>query len=78
MNQTALSKRWLLPTDSDLRTCGVRQRSYCKANDARVAYKEELILDAIPYRQRREHIRGLKLTYEGTFLRHFTARWQPI
>jgi len=39
-----------------------------------VDYAVEIILEVW---KKRDAIRGLKLTYEAPFLRHFTARLQP-
>jgi tryptophanase len=38
-------------------------------------YVVEIILEVW---KRRERIRGLELTYEAPFLRHFTARLAPV
>jgi tryptophanase len=38
-------------------------------------YVVEVIMDVW---KRRERIRGLELTYEAPFLRHFTARLTPV
>ena len=40
-----------------------------------IDYVVEIILEVW---KRREQIRGLKLTYEAPFLRHFTARLEPL
>jgi tryptophanase len=40
-----------------------------------VDYVVEIILQVW---NKRESIRGLKLVYEAPFLRHFTARLEPI
>jgi tryptophanase len=40
-----------------------------------IDYVIEVILEVW---RRRERIRGLKLTYEAPFLRHFTAHLEPL
>ncbi|MBD3336262.1 MAG: tryptophanase, partial [Candidatus Eisenbacteria bacterium] len=40
-----------------------------------VDYVSEVVLDVWA---RREELRGLRLTYEAPFLRHFTARFEPL
>jgi hypothetical protein len=45
------------------------------ADDYRIDYVIELILEVW---QRREGIRGLKLTCEAPFLRHFTVWREPV
>ena len=40
-----------------------------------VDYVIEVILEVW---NRREQIRGMRLTYEAPFLRHFTARLEPV
>jgi tryptophanase len=40
-----------------------------------IDYVVEIILEVW---KRRERIRGLKLTYEAPFLRHFTAWLEPV
>jgi tyrosine phenol-lyase len=40
-----------------------------------IDYVVEVILEVW---RKREKIQGLKLTYEAPFLRHFTARMEPV
>ena len=40
-----------------------------------IDYVVEVILEVL---ERREQIRGMKLTYEAPFLRHFTAHLEPV
>ena len=40
-----------------------------------IDYVVEIILEVW---QRREQIRGMQLTYEAPFLRHFTAHLEPV
>jgi tryptophanase len=40
-----------------------------------IDYVAEVVLAVFA---RRERLRGLRLTYEAPFLRHFTARMEPI
>jgi tyrosine phenol-lyase len=56
----------------DLVRLAIPRRVYTQSH---IDYVVEVILDVFA---RREHIRGLKLTYEPPFLRHFTARFEMI
>jgi tyrosine phenol-lyase len=55
----------------DLVRLAIPRRTYTQSH---IDYVIEIILDVW---RRREHIRGLRLTYEAPFLRHFTARMEP-
>jgi len=57
--------------DMDLVRLAIPRRVYTQSH---IDYVIEVILEVW---QRREKIRGLKLTYEAPFLRHFTARLEP-
>ncbi len=56
----------------DLVRLAIPRRVYTQSH---VDYVVEVILEVWA---RREHIQGLKLTYEAPFLRHFTARFEPL
>ncbi len=56
----------------DLVRLAIPRRVYTQSH---VDYVVEVILEVW---RRREQIRGLKLTYEAPFLRHFTARLEPL
>ena len=56
----------------DLLRLAIPRRVYTQSH---IDYVVEVILEVW---KRREKIRGLKLSYEAPFLRHFTARLQPI
>jgi tyrosine phenol-lyase len=56
----------------DLVRLAVPRRVYTQSH---IDYVIEIILEVW---KRRERIRGLKLTYEAPFLRHFTARLEPV
>src|SRR6476660_2929333 len=56
----------------DLVRLAIPRRVYTQSH---VDYVVEVILDVW---NRRENIRGLRIEYEAPFLRHFTARLQPI
>jgi tyrosine phenol-lyase len=56
----------------DLVRLAIPRRVYTQSH---VDYVIEVILDVW---QRREHIRGLRLTYQAPFLRHFTARFERL
>lgn len=56
----------------DLVRLAIPRRVYTQSH---IDYVVEVILDVW---KRRDHINGLKLTYEAPFLRHFTARLEPI
>jgi tryptophanase len=55
----------------DLVRLAIPRRVYTQSH---VDYLIEIILEVW---KKRDHIRGLKLTYEAPFLRHFTARLEP-
>jgi tyrosine phenol-lyase len=55
----------------DLVRLAIPRRVYTQSH---IDYVVEVILDVW---KRREQIRGLKLTYQAPFLRHFTARFEP-
>ncbi|HKZ53048.1 MAG TPA: tryptophanase [Candidatus Acidoferrales bacterium] len=57
--------------EMDLVRLAIPRRVYTQSH---IDYVIEVILEVW---QRREQIRGLKLTYEAPFLRHFTARLEP-
>jgi tryptophanase len=56
----------------DLVRLAIPRRVYTQSH---VDYVVEVILEVW---KRRQQIRGLKLTYEASFLRHFTARLAPL
>jgi tryptophanase len=56
----------------DLVRLAIPRRVYTQSH---IDYVVEVILEVW---KKREHIRGLKLTYEAPFLRHFTARLEPV
>ena len=56
----------------DLVRLAIPRRVYTQSH---VDYVIEVILEVW---RRREQIRGLELTYEAPFLRHFTARLRPL
>ena len=56
----------------DLVRLAIPRRTYTQSH---VDYVIEVILDVW---RRREQIRGLRLTYEAPFLRHFTAHLEPV
>ena len=56
----------------DLVRLAIPRRVYTQSH---VDYVVEVILEVW---KKRESIRGLKLTYEAPFLRHFTARLEPV
>ena len=58
--------------EMDLVRLAIPRRVYTQSH---IDYVIEVILEVW---QRREQIRGLKLTYEAHFLRHFTARLEPV
>ena len=55
----------------DLVRLAIPRRAYTQSH---VDYVVEVILEVW---KKRDSIRGLKLTYEAPFLRHFTARLEP-
>ena len=55
----------------DLVRLAIPRRVYTQSH---IDYVVEVILDVW---KKREQIRGMKLTYEAPFLRHFTARMEP-
>ena len=56
----------------DLVRLAIPRRVYTQSH---IDYVVEVILDVW---KKRDQIRGLKLTYEAPFLRHFTARMEPV
>jgi tyrosine phenol-lyase len=56
----------------DLVRLAIPRRVYTQSH---IDYVVEIILEVW---KKRESIRGLKLTYEAPFLRHFTARLEPV
>jgi tryptophanase len=56
----------------DLVRLAIPRRVYTQSH---MDYVIEVILEVW---KRRERIRGLKLTYEAPFLRHFTAWLEPV
>jgi len=56
----------------DLVRLAIPRRVYTQSH---VDYLVEVILEVF---RRREQIRGLRLTYEAPFLRHFTAHLEPV
>ena len=56
----------------DLVRLAIPRRVYTQSH---IDYVVEVILEVW---KKRESIRGLKLTYEAPFLRHFTARLEPV
>jgi len=55
----------------DLVRLAIPRRVYTQSH---IDYVVEIILEVW---KKREQIRGMKLTYEASFLRHFTARFEP-
>ena len=58
--------------EMDLVRLAIPRRVYTQSH---IDYVIEIILEVW---RRREEIRGLKLTYEAPFLRHFTAQLEPV
>jgi len=56
----------------DLVRLAIPRRVYTQSH---IDYVVEIILEVW---KKRESIRGLKLTYEAPFLRHFTAKLEPM
>ena len=56
----------------DLVRLAMPRRVYTQSH---VDYLVEVILDVFSSRER---IRGMRLTYEAPFLRHFTAHLEPV
>ena len=56
----------------DLVRLAIPRRVYTQSH---IDYVVEVILEVW---KRRDEIRGLRLTYEAPFLRHFTARLEPV
>ena len=56
----------------DLVRLAIPRRVYTQSH---IDYVVEVILEVW---KKRSHIQGLKLTYEAPFLRHFTARMEPV
>jgi tyrosine phenol-lyase len=60
------------PGAMDLLRLAIPRRVYTQSH---IDYCVEVILEVW---RRREHIRGLRLTHQAPFLRHFTARLEPL
>jgi tryptophanase len=60
------------PAAMELVRLAIPRRVYTQSH---MDYVVEAILQV---RERRESIRGLKLVYQAPFLRHFTARLEPV
>ncbi len=58
--------------EMDLVRLAIPRRVYTQSH---IDYVIEVILEVW---QRRKQIRGLRVTYEAPFLRHFTARLEPV
>jgi tryptophanase len=56
----------------DLVRLAIPRRVYTQSH---IDYVVEIILEVW---KKREQIQGLKLSYEAPFLRHFTARMEPV
>jgi len=56
----------------DLVRLAIPRRVYTQSH---IDYLVEIILEIW---KKREKIRGMRLTYEAPFLRHFTARLEPV
>jgi tryptophanase len=56
----------------DLVRLAIPRRTYTQSH---IDYVIEIITEVW---QRRSQIRGLRLTYEPPFLRHFTAKLEPV
>ena len=56
----------------DLVRLAIPRRVYTQSH---IDYVVEVILEVW---KKREQIRGLQLTYEAPFLRHFTAKLEPV
>ena len=56
----------------DLVRLAIPRRVYTQSH---IDYVVEIILEVW---KKRDAIRGLKLTYEAPFLRHFTAKMEPV
>ena len=56
----------------DLVRLAIPRRVYTQSH---IDYVIEVILEVWA---NREHIRGMRLTYEAPFLRHFTAHLEPL
>jgi tryptophanase len=61
-----------LPADKELLRLAIPRRVYTQSH---VDYAVEAILEVW---KRREEISGYRTTYEAPFLRHFTARFEPL
>jgi tryptophanase len=59
-------------TQMDLVRLAIPRRVYTQSH---IDYAVEIILEVW---KNRDSIRGLKLAYEAPFLRHFTARLEPV
>ena len=56
----------------DLVRLAIPRRVYTQSH---IDYVVEVILDVW---EKRKQVQGLKLSYEAPFLRHFTARLEPV
>ena len=61
-----------IPSDMELVRLAIPRRVYTQSH---IDYVVEAILEVWA---RRDKIRGLKMTYQAPFLRHFTARFEPV
>jgi tyrosine phenol-lyase len=64
-------KNQLIPAKNELVRLAIPRRVYTQSH---IDYVIEVFDDILKYK---EEARGLKITYEPTFLRHFTARFEP-
>ncbi len=60
------------PAEHELVRLAIPRRVYTQSH---IDYVVEAILDVW---QRRERIGGYRITYQAPFLRHFTARFEPV
>jgi tryptophanase len=58
--------------DMDLVRLAIPRRVYTQSH---VDYLAEVILDVY---KNRDQVKGVKFTYQAPFLRHFTARFEPV
>ena len=61
-----------IPAPMELVRLAIPRRVYTQGH---IDYVVEAILQVY---QRRETIRGMRITYEAPFLRHFTARFERV